>query len=193
MIRIKHIIFLIVIFILLFSLSGCLGNHETCSNCDGTGREVETLFLTECGTCGGDGEVGLFMNDEGTEDALSWILLLVIIIVVVVVIIIEVSKHSQPSQPSQPTQPTQPTQPQYYPQQPESRHYHYYQQPRSDDREYEPKQDDYDKWTPKKEEKEEPIHEKKKDLKRANYCPECGTPTEESKFCRECGEKLIEE
>ena len=61
-----------------------LGLHRTCPRCGGWGRDPATLGLTRCPMCGGDGEVGIFMNDEYLEDILSFIGLIVVIISVIV-------------------------------------------------------------------------------------------------------------
>lgn len=74
------IIFLTMIF------SGCLGSHQECPRCEGSGRDPGTFFFTECPNCDGDGEVGLFMDDEGLEDLLSFVFVFVIIVIIIVII-----------------------------------------------------------------------------------------------------------
>ena len=72
-----------IIFLTLL-LSGCLGAHQECPRCEGSGRDPGTFFFTECPNCDGDGEVGLYMDDEGLEDTLSFVFVMVFIIVIVV-------------------------------------------------------------------------------------------------------------
>ena len=78
------LVFLVLLFTFASSASGFLGQHRTCPRCGGIGRDPATLFLTPCPTCGGDGEVGIFMDDEDLEDGLSFLLVGVIVIVVIV-------------------------------------------------------------------------------------------------------------
>ncbi|MEW5760152.1 MAG: zinc ribbon domain-containing protein [Candidatus Thermoplasmatota archaeon] len=80
---------------LLIFFSGCLGEHNTCPHCDGTGRNPETLGVTSCPKCGGDGKVGLFLNDEGSEDLLSFLVVGILLIVVIVEICLYASKQSR--------------------------------------------------------------------------------------------------
>jgi len=74
-----------IIFLTLL-LTGCLGSHQECPRCEGSGRDPGTFFFTECENCGGDGEVGLFMDDEGLEDLLSFVFVFVIIVLIIVII-----------------------------------------------------------------------------------------------------------
>jgi len=78
------LVFLVSSIIITPSAYGFFGIHKTCPRCSGIGRDPATLFLTSCPTCGGDGEVGVFMNDENLEDGLSFLGVGVIIIAIVV-------------------------------------------------------------------------------------------------------------
>ena len=84
----KKLVFFALLFLVLSmsfasSASGFFGQHRTCPRCGGLGRDPATLFLTSCPTCGGDGEVGIFMDDEDLEDGLSFLFVGVIVIVVI--------------------------------------------------------------------------------------------------------------
>lgn len=79
-----------------------LGIHKTCPRCDGTGRDPGTLLITSCPKCGGDGEVGLLMDDEGLEDMISFGLIAIIIVAVVGAILASAFKKPK-TPPSQPT------------------------------------------------------------------------------------------
>lgn len=74
------------IILLTMLLSGCLGSHQECPRCEGSGRDPGTFFFTECENCDGDGEVGLFMDDEGLEDILSFVFIMIIIVLIIVII-----------------------------------------------------------------------------------------------------------
>lgn len=85
----KKLVLMILVFLMasipfVSSASGFLGQHHTCPRCGGVGRDPATLFLTLCPMCGGDGEVGIFMNDEDLEDTLSFLGVGVIVIAVIV-------------------------------------------------------------------------------------------------------------
>ena len=100
MIRKKLVFFALVFLVLSMSFassaSGFFGQHRTCPRCDGIGRDPATLFLTSCPTCGGDGEVGIFMDDEDIEDVLSFLFIGVIVIVVIAGVAVTVSKKPTP-------------------------------------------------------------------------------------------------
>ncbi len=91
------ILFAVTIFLTLL-LSGCLGQHKTCPDCGGIGRNPGTLFFTECPTCGGDGEVGMIIPDEELEDILSYIAVIIIVVVFIVIIINEIAKYVKPKE-----------------------------------------------------------------------------------------------
>ena len=88
MIRKKLVFFTLIFLVLLINFTssayGFFGQHRTCPRCNGLGRDPATLFLTSCPTCGGDGEVGIFMDDEDLEDGLSFLFVGVIVIVLIV-------------------------------------------------------------------------------------------------------------
>jgi uncharacterized protein (DUF983 family) len=77
------LLFLILLIIAAPPVSALFGIHRTCPRCEGIGRDPGTLFLTSCPTCGGDGEVGVFVHDEDVEDVASFLLVGVIIILVI--------------------------------------------------------------------------------------------------------------
>ncbi|MCX7914553.1 MAG: hypothetical protein N2511_08215 [Thermodesulfovibrionales bacterium] len=66
------IISFLVVSISVQSASGFFGQYRICPRCNGVGRDPATLFLTLCPKCGGDGIVGIFMDDEDLEDVLSF-------------------------------------------------------------------------------------------------------------------------
>ena len=97
----KRLVFFTLAFLLLSitfvsSASGLFGQHETCPRCGGTGRDPGTIFLTPCPTCDGDGEVGIFMDDEDTEDLLSFLLVGVIVVVVIAAAVAALAKKPIP-------------------------------------------------------------------------------------------------
>ncbi len=87
------------VLLLAIFFSGCLGQHNTCPECNGSGEcqecggtglaldwdlKCDTCHGTgECQKCGGDGKVGQFMDDEGIEDILSFIVVIVLIVFIV--------------------------------------------------------------------------------------------------------------
>ena len=75
---VTKIFVLLVIFVATMLTSGCLGYHGICPHCEGLGLDPDYIFFTECPVCGGDGEVGLFINNEHTEDILSYIVVFLI-------------------------------------------------------------------------------------------------------------------
>lgn len=84
----KKLVFFTLVFLLLSgtltsSTYGFFGQHRICPRCHGLGRDPATLFLTSCPTCGGDGEVGIFMDDEDLEDGLSFLFVGVIVILMI--------------------------------------------------------------------------------------------------------------
>ena len=87
------LLFVMISLPFLSSAYSLLGQHDTCPRCHGTGRDPGVLFLTSCPTCGGDGEVGLLMDDEDLEDVLSFAGLGVIVIAVIVGLV-SASKHA---------------------------------------------------------------------------------------------------
>ena len=86
--RIRHACILTLVFLVLLItatplVSALFGMHRTCPRCGGLGLDPANLFLTSCPTCGGDGEVGVFMDNEDVEDVTSFLLVGVIIILVI--------------------------------------------------------------------------------------------------------------
>ena len=88
MIRKRLIVFTLLFLVLPVTFAssayGLFGIHNTCPRCNGVGRDPGTLFLTSCPTCGGDGEVGILMDDEDTEDLFSFLLTGGIVVLVIV-------------------------------------------------------------------------------------------------------------
>jgi len=99
MLSMRLVFFTFVFLVLLISFapsaSGFFGQHRTCPRCQGIGRDPATLFLTACPTCGGDGEVGIFMDDEKLEDGLSFLFAGVIVIVVIAAVASGLSKGKE--------------------------------------------------------------------------------------------------
>ena len=75
--------------------SGCLGKHETCPHCGGLGLDPDYLFLRECPVCDGDGEVGLFIEDEKAEDIISYIILIILIASLIGAIVEGIAKSTK--------------------------------------------------------------------------------------------------
>ena len=90
------LVFLVLPIIIASPVSAFFGQHRTCPRCAGIGRDPATLFLFPCPTCGGDGEVGIFMDDEDIEDFLSFLLVGVIVVIVIVGVAVSVSRKPTP-------------------------------------------------------------------------------------------------
>ena len=88
------LVFLLLSTTIVSSVSGFFGQHRTCPRCGGLGRDPATLFLTSCPTCGGDGEVGIFMDDEDLEDGLSFLFVGVIVIAVIIGVVARPKKQT---------------------------------------------------------------------------------------------------
>ena len=82
------LLFLVLSITFTSSAYGLFGVHDTCTRCAGTGRDPGTIFLTPCPSCGGDGEVGILMDDEDTEDLLSFLFVGGIVILVIVGVVV---------------------------------------------------------------------------------------------------------
>jgi hypothetical protein len=112
------IIFITVIFMEVF-LSGCLGEHQTCHECGGVGSWESSEEIVEfggyCDRCDGDGEIGLFINDEETEDTLSIALVIIIIMIIVFIGMFLISYYKKPITPPSQQQYSQPYLQQQYP------------------------------------------------------------------------------
>lgn len=77
------------------SAYGLFGKHKICPRCAGTGRDPGTLFLTACPMCGGDGEIGIFMNDEDLEDVVSYLSVVAVGIILIVGVVVGIRSVSQ--------------------------------------------------------------------------------------------------
>lgn len=82
----------VIIIFLFLSLTGCLGIHSKCENCNGTGFDPVVYPSGICRYCDGDGETGLIYWDEDLEDSVSWSIFSLILIIVIIIIILKVRK-----------------------------------------------------------------------------------------------------
>ena len=100
----RKLVFFTLVFLMLSisfvsPASGLFGSHDTCPRCYGVGRDPATLFVSSCPRCGGDGEVGIFIDDEGLEDVLSFLLVGGIVIVAIAGVASAASKPKRIRQP----------------------------------------------------------------------------------------------